>query len=187
MNFLAHLHLADRAGLPLSGAILGDLVRGRLDGRFPRPLERSLALHRRIDVATDGHAVVRDARAQFPDGARRYAGIVLDVLWDHCLARDWPGAEPLEAFAARAARAITEGGDWRLATGEAAPPAERFERLLLSYRDEAGIDHAFARIATRLSNPQPLLAAAEGWQARLPALHEAFPALYADLAVIAIA
>ena len=184
MNFLAHLQLADRAGLPLSGAILGDVVRGRLDGRFPEPLERSLALHRRIDVATDRHAVVRAAREQFPDGARRYAGILLDVLWDHCLASDWPSDEPLEAFAARAAQAITAGEDWRLATGEAAPPAERFERLLLSYRDEAGIDSAFERIATRLAKPQPMLAAAEGWRTRLPALREVFPALYADLGAL---
>ena len=108
MNYLAHLWLSEQARLPLAGAVLGDLVHGRLEGRFPAPLERSIRLHRRIDVVTDAHPLTAAARARFGPGARRYGGIVLDLLYDHCLALDWPhySAEPLADFARRAARAL---------------------------------------------------------------------------------
>ena len=112
MNFLAHLWLAERAALPLAGAVLGDVVRGRLDGRLPPLLERSIALHRRIDVVTDAHPLVIQARARFENGQRRYAGIVLDVLHDHALALAWPAQlETLDAFA-RARWPIPVPGNW---------------------------------------------------------------------------
>lgn len=186
MNFLAHLHLSDLAGLPLSGAVLGDVVRGRLEGRFPDALERSLRLHRRIDVMTDAHAEVVALRSAFAPGARRYAGVLLDLICDHALALDWPRAEePLPAFAARAARAVDDATAWALAGEAAAPAAARFERLLLSYREEAGITQAIARVAARLREPQRLLEAAAGWTDHLPAVQAALPRLMADLEALA--
>lgn len=189
MNFLAHLWLTDRAGLPLVGAVLGDVVRGRLDGQLPPQLEASIRFHRRVDVATDAHPLSVAARARFGDGARRYAGIVLDVLHDHALALDWslngslggPHAEPLERFARRAARAVADPGAWQLAANRAAPDAERFEALLLSYRESAGIDHAFERIGARLSRPERLHAVARDWRAWLADVRRDGPALRAAL------
>lgn len=182
MNYLAHLHLADRAGLPLAGAVLGDVVRGRLEGRFPPLLECSIRLHRRIDVVTDAHPIVAAERARFEHGPRRYAGVLLDILYDHCLALDWPRpAESLEAFAARAAQAVDDEAAWQLAAGRPAPAATRFERLLRSYGSEAGIDRAIAYVAGRLREPQRLHEAARNWPARLPELRTTLPALLADL------
>ena len=88
MNFLAHLWLTDRAGLPLAGAILGDILRGALPADMPEPLARSVMLHRHVDAHTDRHPRVVAAREHFAPGARRYAGILLDVLFDHVLAQD---------------------------------------------------------------------------------------------------
>src|ERR1043165_6125429 len=64
---------------------------------------REIVVHRRIDRYTDAHPDVVAARALFPDGLRRYAGIVLDVHFDHLLARDWPRWDggSLAAFTAR--------------------------------------------------------------------------------------
>jgi len=183
MNFLAHLWLTDRAGLPLVGAVLGDVVRGRLDGRLPPALEASIRFHRQIDVATDAHPLSLAARARFPNGARRWSGIVLDMLHDHALALDWPAFsdEALEAFAIRAARAVADQGAWQLAAGRPAPDADRFAELLLSYRDEAGIDRALRRIAARLRDPAPLIAHAAGWREHLVVVRDATPALLEDL------
>jgi len=188
MNFLAHLWLTERAGLPLAGAVLGDVLRGRLDGRLPPQLERSIALHRRIDVVTDAHPLVVQARAAFSGGQRRYAGIVLDVLHDHAMALTWPATpEPLDAFALRAARAVADPGAWQLAVDRPAPDAQRFAALLRSYREEAGIDESLARISARLSKPQLLLEAADGWRARMPAIRAEHPLLMADLEAAALA
>ncbi|MDP3295803.1 MAG: ACP phosphodiesterase [Nevskia sp.] len=188
MNFLAHLWLTERAGLPLAGAVLGDILRGRLDGRLPPLLERSIALHRRIDVVTDAHPQVVLARAGFGNGQRRYAGIVLDMLHDHALAQAWPEQpEALDAFALRAARAVVDPGAWQLAANRPAPDAARFAALLRSYREEAGIDDALARISTRLSKPHLLLDAAAGWRSRMPTIRAEHPLLMADLEAAALA
>src|SRR4051812_19851449 len=125
MNFLAHLWLADRAELPLAGAILGDYFRGALPGDLPPALAGSVHLHRRIDATTDRHPGVQGVRAGFGSPARRYAGILLDILFDHALALDWEryAAEPLAAFADRAARDVAAESHWFGRLGAATPQA----------------------------------------------------------------
>jgi acyl carrier protein phosphodiesterase len=183
MNYLAHLYLTDGTGLPLSGAVLGDHVRGRLEGRFAPGLERSLRLHRHIDVVTDSHPLVAAARAEFGPGARRYGGIVLDLVYDHLLARDWSqySAEPLQQFVARAADAVADDESWRQGTGESGPSAWRLRRLLLSNLEESGIDRALQRTAARMKQAQPLLDAGKDWRKRMPGLALSLPMLLSDL------
>ena len=187
MNFLAHLWLSEHARLPLAGAVLGDTLRGALPPLMPEPLRQSVQLHRRVDAATDRHPRVQAARAGFGDGSRRYAGILLDVLYDHLLARDWPdfSAEPLPAFARRAALAVAAEARWFGHAGQPAPRAEPFAALLSSYGESEGIERALRRTAARLRRPEGLLQAMAGWQARLPRLRDDLPALLADLRALA--
>jgi acyl carrier protein phosphodiesterase len=183
MNFLAHLWLTEQAHLPLAGAVLGDAIRGRLDGRCAPALERSIRLHRRIDALTDAHPCVAAARARFAPGARRYAGIVLDLLYDHCLALDWPhySAEPLADFARRAAREVAAERGAFSAAGLAPPRAAAFERLLCSYQEESALERALARVAARSSRPERLLQATRTWREHRPAARATLPVLLADL------
>jgi acyl carrier protein phosphodiesterase len=179
MNFLAHLWLTEAARLPLAGAVLGDVVRGRLEHRFPEPLERSIRWHRRVDALTDRHPRVVATRERFAPGARRYAGIVLDLMYDHALARGWAGYsdEPLEHFTARAAASVAAEAAVFAAQGCAAPTAAGLRQLLLSYRETAGIERAVRRVAARLREPQRLLEAAHGWQLHQQATAASLPEL----------
>jgi acyl carrier protein phosphodiesterase len=183
MNYLAHLWLTEQAGLPLAGAILGDMVHGRLEGRFAPALERSIRLHRRVDVVTDAHPLVAGLRAGFAPGARRYAGIVLDLVLDHCLALDWARHSPedLAEFSRRAALALAEEKAGFAAAGRGAPPAWRFRRLLLSYAGERGIDRAIRRTASWLKKPEGLIEAGKEWREYLPQARAILPALLEDL------
>ncbi|KJV33343.1 ACP phosphodiesterase [Luteibacter yeojuensis] len=89
MNVLAHALLAGNdAGLRLGG-VLGDFVRGTPDATLPPRVRDGIYLHRAIDGYTDTHPDVRAAREAMPPPFRRYAGIFLDVWFDHCLARDF--------------------------------------------------------------------------------------------------
>jgi acyl carrier protein phosphodiesterase len=188
MNYLAHLWITEQAGLPLPGAILGDLVHGRLDGRFAPALERSIRLHRRVDAVTDSHPLVAAQRAGFGPGARRYAGIVLDLVHDHALALDWAShsSEDLRRFARRAAQALAaEHEGFRLAQ-TSPPPAWRFRRLLLSYGEEGGIDRAIRRVAARLKKPDGLLEAGQHWRETLPRVRKDLPRLLEDLHAAAL-
>ena len=183
MNFLAHLWLTDQARLPLAGAILGDVLHGALPPHMPAPLARAVQFHRVVDAHTDRHPRVARARAGFAPGARRYAGIVLDVVFDHALACDWAAfsPEPLARFADRAARDVHDGAAWFEHAGDAAPDPARFSALLQSYATAAGIDRAIRRTAGRLRVPEGLLQAAAGWRRHVTRLREDLPVLLADL------
>lgn len=186
MNFLAHLWLADRSATSMAGAVLGDVVRGADLSMYPPDIAAGIRLHRRIDAATDRHPQVVAARAGFASGQRRYAGIVLDLVCDHLLARDWPAhaGEPLSAFCQRAAGEVAAAGVWFTQAGARAPEAAGFARLLQSYAAPAGIDHAVRRVASRLRQPQGLVDAAADWPSVASSFRAALPALLRDLAAL---
>ena len=159
------------------------MLRGPLPEAMPDDLARSVQLHRRIDAATDRHPAMVAARAEFGPGARRYAGIVLDLVCDHVLAQDWGvySDEPLGDFVGRAASAVAAEGAWFEHGGSRAPAAAPFATLLLSYGEPAGLELAARRTAGRLRQPQGLLAAMQRWPERLPGLRRDLPVLLADL------
>jgi acyl carrier protein phosphodiesterase len=100
LNHLAHFLLAPAEPQALLGTLLADFQRGPVDASLPRDVARAVRLHRAIDSATDSHAEVLALKAAFMPGRRRFAGLALDLYFDHCLSRDWPryAAEPLDAF-----------------------------------------------------------------------------------------
>jgi acyl carrier protein phosphodiesterase len=183
VNYLAHLWLADRAGASLAGALLGDLVRGADLSALPPPLAHSVRLHRRIDGATDRHPRVAAARAEFPHGARRYAGILLDLLYDHALAASWPqhSGEALTKFAQRAGADVEAQRAWFVGTRWPDPSGAEFAELLRSYATAAGLEQAIRRTAHRLSRAAAFLDAAAGWRRHLPRAAEDLPVLLVDL------
>jgi acyl carrier protein phosphodiesterase len=155
MNWLAHLYLARQSDEAMLGALLGDFVFGRqgLD-RFGTVEHREILLHRRVDRFTDTHPAVVALRGCFPEGRRRYAGIALDVHFDHLLARDWtrwsPGV-PLEAFSARAYAVLEARFDELPPRLQAIAPRMAAHDWLASYRERDSVDRAVSRIAQRLS------------------------------------
>lgn len=89
MNYLAHLHLGGPSKAQQLGSLLGDFVKGPLKGEWPEDVENAIALHRRLDVITDHHPAVQQAKHRFAPEQRRLASIALDIFFDHCLARHW--------------------------------------------------------------------------------------------------
>ena len=77
MNFLAHLLLAGPEPANQIGGLLGDFVKGPLPGSLPPDLALGVALHRQIDLQTDGHPLFRQSCARITPARRRVAGIVI--------------------------------------------------------------------------------------------------------------
>lgn len=100
MNILAHALLAGNSPALRLGGAMGDFVHGTPGDHLPPQVRDGIYLHRAIDTFTDSHAEVRAARELFAAPFRRYAGILLDMWFDHCLARDFPrwSSQPLEGF-----------------------------------------------------------------------------------------
>jgi acyl carrier protein phosphodiesterase len=152
MNYLAHIFLAGPDQDAMIGALLGDFVKGDA-GTFPPAVGAEIVMHRRVDVYTDAHAVVRQARDMFAPQRRRYAGILLDVFYDHVLSQRWPAYSgvPLAAF-------IRHFYDGLVVRRELLPPpmqpiAERMaaEDWLGAYQSLEGVERAVNRISLRLS------------------------------------
>ncbi|HAW93520.1 MULTISPECIES: ACP phosphodiesterase [unclassified Arsukibacterium] len=89
MNYLAHAVLAKPNLYSLTGNLLGDFCKGlRVDCLHPE-VKAGLENHRATDRFTDSHPIVRSAKAGFSPRRRRFAGVALDVLFDHFLIRHW--------------------------------------------------------------------------------------------------
>lgn len=152
MNFLAHLYLARHSDDAMLGAMLGDFVGTTGLDRYNAEVQREIRLHRKIDSYTDRHPAVLAARSHFPDGRRRYAGILLDVYFDHLIARDWPRYHPvaLDEFNRHFYGVLLAQPELPERLQKIAPSFVRND-WLGSYRDRDMVDHAVTRIATRLS------------------------------------
>ena len=189
MNYLAHAWLARHSDDAILGAILGDFVFGQSVLQEWRPSVRvEIVRHRRIDRYTDDHPAVVEARTRF-GGLRRYAGIVLDVYFDHCLAREWArwnhlpddGAS-LGGFTARVYRVLHQHRDALPPRLQAAAPRMAAHDWLGSYARRGNVDHAVRGIATRLSrNGERLVACLDVLRANEAAVDAAFEAFFPDL------
>lgn len=158
MNFLAHAFLAGDNPALIVGGVIGDWIKGPLPGALPADLAQGVALHRAIDSFAETHPAFRCSRARFSAGRRRYGGVLVDIFYDHLLARDWARFHEatLTAYCAGVYREIA----WRLdELPEAARPPLRLmadEDWLSSYTDLAGIADVLARMARRARQPNPL-------------------------------
>ncbi len=88
MNFLAHLYLSDNQPELMVGNMIGDFVKGKKAlSNYPDGICKGIMLHRKIDLFTDNHSLVFKTKHCFPQNGRRYASVVLDMLYDHFLAK----------------------------------------------------------------------------------------------------
>lgn len=186
MNYLAHLHLGGPRPGQLLGSLYGDFVKGPLAGRFAAEVEAAILLHRRIDAFTDRHPLVRAACARFPVERRRYAGILLDLFFDHCLARHWDdyADEPLAGFSARVYRVLDAEPQLPGRLAQIAPRMAA-QDWLGSYREFAVLERVLLNMQRRLSRPEGLDGALIELERLYPALLEDFRRFYPELMAFA--
>lgn len=89
MNHLAHVFLAPDSPEARVGSILGDFTRGVDLSALPPEVRRGVRHHRAVDSFTDQHPEVLASKQVFSRQRRRFAGVALDVLYDHFLLRYW--------------------------------------------------------------------------------------------------
>lgn len=164
MNYLAHVFLSQQTPEAITGALLGDFVKGRAPEQWGAQVHAAILLHRAIDRYTDQHELVRASRALVSGERRRFAGILVDVFYDHFLARHWTrySERPLKEFTAEV---------YRVLLPQRANLPERLQRMLPwmagddwlgSYAELTSVDAALNGIARRFryaARAQPLASA----------------------------
>jgi len=89
MNFLAHSHLSQENEDVIFGNFVADSIKGRAYLKFRKDIIVGILLHRDIDTFTDRHEIVKRSKATVREYFGRYSGIVVDIYYDHFLARNW--------------------------------------------------------------------------------------------------
>jgi acyl carrier protein phosphodiesterase len=184
VNFLAHFHLAWPDPGLVVGALEGDYRKGPLGGQLAADIEDGVRLHRAVDAFTDDHPEIRRLRAQFPPDLRRYAGILIDLSFDHYLTRYWPRYSELELAAFnREVYRLLRLRRHQLAEGSRRMAARLEEHDLLNrYHHWETVTGSAERIGNRLRRGNPLLGVQAPLAPLRPALEDAFLRFYPQLA-----
>jgi len=183
VNFLSHLFLAGTDPLFRTGSLMGDFLRGVDRQQLPPAIESGIVHHLAVDSFTDSHPAVKELRALFSPPRRRYAGIILDVTFDHLLLKHW------EQFSHESpADYIRRTNRTLLDNRSAMPPRMRQivsllvqHDVLLSYRSLHGVQTALDRISDRFSRTTPLAGSTREVRDNIVQIDRGFLAFFPEL------
>lgn len=152
MNFLAHLYLSGDNPKLMVGNFIGDFVKGKnaLE-KFEPEIIRGIELHRSIDAFTDKHAIVSLSKDRLREKYRHYSGVIVDVFYDHFLAKNWPDyhSQPLLDFSLAAYKTIESYEKVLPEEVKQMLPYMKRGNWLLNYSFVEGIHRALSGMASR--------------------------------------
>lgn len=184
MNHLAHLLLAGPDPEVQVGQVLADFVSAREIPAFAPGIQNGIRAHQRIDAFTDRHLTVARARRRFPAPYRRYAGVLLDIFFDHFLACDWErqgGPASLDSFSASCYAVLQAHSQLPAPRFQQAVAAMRRDNWLASYRDVGGVERALQRVAGRCRRANPIASGAAVLRADYADLQVCFAEFFPQL------
>jgi acyl carrier protein phosphodiesterase len=153
MNHFAHLVLSQPTVESAVGNLLGDFARGVDADSLPAAVRAGLLNHRAVDRFTDSHPLVLEMKRRFSRRRRRFAGIALDIYFDHLLLSYW------ERFEERSLDAVIAEFYRRMSAGQSLMPGMEMRRVTRrmvehdwfgSYRDADAIAESLDRVAARI-------------------------------------
>jgi acyl carrier protein phosphodiesterase len=157
MNILFHLYLSGDDPELLIGNFMGDFVKGPLDDTYPPRIRQGLLLHRKIDAFAQRDASFQRSRLRLPQHYGLYRGVLVDLFYDHFLAKEWSSWSGV---------ALTDYLAWAQKTVEKQrailPPRLQelapiiFSELLPSYQKISGTELALRRMSRRVRRDNPL-------------------------------
>lgn len=110
MNFLAHLYLSGNDEEIIIGNFIADHVKGNGTKKFSDKIQAGIKLHREIDEFTDSHPEFLKSKKRLSDSYRKYAGVVVDMYYDHFLSANWSdySEEDLDTYTKRIFKIISK-------------------------------------------------------------------------------
>ncbi len=134
------------------GNLLGDFARGVNQHSLTADVLQGLINHRRVDQFTDQHPQVLQMKRSFTTQRRRFAGIALDVLFDHYLLKHW------SLYSKQPKQQVVNDLYRDLLAGQSMMP-ERMQQVTLrmiesdwfrAYETLDGVAYALERVAGRI-------------------------------------
>ena len=183
MNYLAHLYLAEDSADSIIGNLLGDFVKGRLYDRYGEGIVKGITTHRKVDSFTDSHELILSSKRLISAERRRFSGIIVDLGFDHFLARNWSeySSVDLGVFTKRIYDLLNDHENLLPDGLKSVVHRMVEEDWLGSYEDIEGVGKALDRIARRFKRENNLAGAVEELVKNYKKLEENFRAFFPQL------
>lgn len=151
MNFLAHIYLSQNIDKVKIGNFIADSVRGNNYGDFDPEVQKGIILHRSIDTFTDAHPIFRIGTKRLHSRYHHYAGVILDVFYDHFLARNWSkySSVPLQEHNHQFYDLLQKNLDWMPERIEKILPIMRKQDWLTTYSTIGGLSEILFQMDRR--------------------------------------
>ncbi len=152
MNYLAHLYFAGDSTGSRIGNLLGDFCRGVDTKSLSATVRQGLHQHRAIDAFTDNSAEIRSAKQYFAPHRQRFAGIAIDMLFDHFLIRHWSdfSALPFDLYKNQLYQKLQTDLPQMPASMQLTVAAIIRQDWFLSYADITQLGYALDQVARRI-------------------------------------
>ncbi len=183
MNYLAHLFLAGDHPETILGNFIADHVKGSDIMKFPEHVRKGISMHRAVDTFTDNHPVVRRSILRLRDDFRKYAGVIVDMYYDHYLSAHWDDYSTLDIHSFTKSRYDILNSFQPLLPVRSARLLFYMEKQnwLVSYSNLDGMQQAFNGMARRTSFDSKMEDAVVNLKAGYPEFREEFMEFFPEL------
>ena len=183
MNFLAHIYLSGDSREILIGNFIGDYVKGKNITGYPDEVKQGIMLHRMIDSFTDSHSITRSSKKIIAEKYGLYAGIVVDIYYDHFLSANWDlySEMPLREYIHDRYRLLDSGFSIFPAGVKSWFPYFIKSNWLETYIHFEGLNMVFKRMSYRTSLPDHSDYAVNQLKENYDFLKENFIDFFADM------
>lgn len=183
MNFLAHLYLSGNEEDVIVGNFVADAIKGNSLQNFPEGMERGIRLHREIDHYTDQHPVFRASKSRLSPKYRMYAGVIVDLYYDHFLAKYWKeySGEDLKHFVSQTYFLLIRRFHLLPPRSRRLLPFMITQNWLVGYRDLNSLQKVFNGMSRRAIHPSGMENAIQDLQADYSLYENEFRAFFPEI------
>jgi len=183
MNHLAHFFLSCQSEDLMIGNFIADYIKNKDVESYTIPVQQGIQLHRQIDSFTDTHPIVKQGTKRLQSHHRKYAPVVLDVLYDYLLVKNWQlySGRTLEEFTQEVYRTLERR------VNELPPRLQKSISTMIAhdwlraYGTYEGLKFTLQKMDERTSFPSNLAAAVEHLQADEALFSAEFNQFFPDL------
>ena len=183
MNYLAHTFLSGDSEEVRIGNFIGDYVKGSDLKYYTEGIRRGIILHRHIDSFTDTHPVVRESTSRLVPLYHKYAGVIVDIFYDHFLSVNWDlySSVPLEDLAALTYHNLHDHYDILPEAIKKVVPSFIFNRWLEAYNTIDGIERILNKMSLVTSLPDLTVEAIRSLEDHYETYQNEFFAFFPDI------
>jgi acyl carrier protein phosphodiesterase len=185
MNFLAHIYLSGDHDLIKIGNFMADGIRGKQFEVYHSEIQKGIILHRFIDTYTDAHPVFRKSTKRLHEKYHHYAGVIVDVFYDHFLAKNWNNYsnESLVDFTNRFYQSLRDNYDFLSERTKGMMPYMIERNWLVSYQTVEGIHKILTQMDSRTKNESQMRFASNELNEYYTEFEEEFTVFFEELRI----